>query len=71
LIESKRLFLEYLLKDLKKDDEILRRHLVEYILLFDALIANANAFQAQLPLYRLGLAVFKLIVSLSIPPLAC
>jgi hypothetical protein len=49
LIGSKSLFLHYLLEDLKKDEKLLRRHVVEYILLYDALVADAREFKAQLP----------------------
>jgi hypothetical protein len=49
LINSKSSFFHYLLEDLKQDEKLLRRHVVEYILHFDALVADAKVVQAQLP----------------------
>lgn len=48
LIDSKRVFLYHLLEDLKKDDALLRRHAVEYILHFNSLVDDASKFQEQL-----------------------
>jgi hypothetical protein len=49
LIARTKKFLVYLLADLKKDDKLLRRHAVEFLLLFDGLVDDANNFLDQLP----------------------